>query len=158
MNWDAIGAIGEIIGAIAVVATLGYLAVQVRQNTRVAKAEISQRMSEQVQNLDAAILTSPDAGDLLDRARDADSELSGADFWRLASFAMARIDHAENLHYQYRAETLDKSRLDSLMIPVLYNFQALPRLRRTWSSVKDNVDPSFCAYMEAALRVEDHAL
>ena len=31
MNWDAIGAIGEIIGAIAVVSTLFYLAVQIRQ-------------------------------------------------------------------------------------------------------------------------------
>jgi hypothetical protein len=27
MNWEAIGAIGEIIGAAAVVASLGYLAV-----------------------------------------------------------------------------------------------------------------------------------
>jgi len=34
MDWDAIGAIGEILGALAVVATLGYLAVQIRQNTR----------------------------------------------------------------------------------------------------------------------------
>jgi len=33
MNWEAIGAIGEIMGALAVVATLGYLAVQIRQNT-----------------------------------------------------------------------------------------------------------------------------
>ena len=31
MNWDAIGALGEIIGAIAVVATLFYLAIQVRE-------------------------------------------------------------------------------------------------------------------------------
>ena len=32
MNWDAIGATGEWAGAIAVVATLGYPAVQIRQN------------------------------------------------------------------------------------------------------------------------------
>ena len=32
MNWDAIGAIGEILGAIVVIATLGYVAVQIRQN------------------------------------------------------------------------------------------------------------------------------
>jgi len=34
MNWEAIGAIGEIVGAVAVVVTIGYLAVQIRQNTR----------------------------------------------------------------------------------------------------------------------------
>ena len=31
MNWDAIGAVGELIGATAVVLTLGYLAIQLRQ-------------------------------------------------------------------------------------------------------------------------------
>ena len=30
MNWEAIGAVGELLGAAAVVFTLGYLAVQVR--------------------------------------------------------------------------------------------------------------------------------
>ncbi|MCP5347657.1 MAG: hypothetical protein R3F41_19080 [Gammaproteobacteria bacterium] len=34
MNWDAIGAIGEIVGAIGVIATLAYLAIQIRQNTK----------------------------------------------------------------------------------------------------------------------------
>ncbi len=38
MNWEAIGAIGEILGALAVVLTLGYLAVQVR-HTRLAAAD-----------------------------------------------------------------------------------------------------------------------
>jgi hypothetical protein len=40
MNWDALGAIGEIIGAVAVVATLIYLAVQIRQNTRHVQAQM----------------------------------------------------------------------------------------------------------------------
>lgn len=30
MNWDAVGAVGEVVGAVAVVATLAYLATQVR--------------------------------------------------------------------------------------------------------------------------------
>ena len=33
MNWEAIGALGEVVGAIAVVLTLAYLAIQVRQNS-----------------------------------------------------------------------------------------------------------------------------
>ena len=37
MNWDAIGAGGELIGAIAVVISLIYVGVQVRQNTIVTK-------------------------------------------------------------------------------------------------------------------------
>ena len=34
MNWDAVGAIGEVLGAVTVVATLFYLARQIRQNSR----------------------------------------------------------------------------------------------------------------------------
>jgi hypothetical protein len=30
INWDAIGAVGEIVGAIAVLATLIYLVIQIR--------------------------------------------------------------------------------------------------------------------------------
>ena len=38
MNWDAIGAIGEIIGAVAVVISIVYLAAQIRSNTRTMRA------------------------------------------------------------------------------------------------------------------------
>ena len=34
MNWDALGAIGEIIGAVAVLATLYYLAAQIKMQNR----------------------------------------------------------------------------------------------------------------------------
>ena len=42
MNWEAIGAVGEILGAIAVVATLAYLAVQVKQTNRATKMSSEQ--------------------------------------------------------------------------------------------------------------------
>ena len=38
MNWEAIGAIGEFVGAVAVVVTLIYLAVQVRRGTSTTQA------------------------------------------------------------------------------------------------------------------------
>jgi len=40
MNWEAAGAIGEIVGSIAVLITLIYLAIQVRQNTRHVRAQM----------------------------------------------------------------------------------------------------------------------
>jgi hypothetical protein len=42
MNWDAIGAIAEVFGAIAVLVTLIYFSVQIRQSNKLAEAE-SQR-------------------------------------------------------------------------------------------------------------------
>lgn len=42
MNWEAIGAIGEVFGALAVLVTLFYFAVQIRQSNKLAEAQ-SQR-------------------------------------------------------------------------------------------------------------------
>jgi len=39
MNWDAIGAIGEIVGALAVVLSLIYLATQIRASNSVAQRD-----------------------------------------------------------------------------------------------------------------------
>jgi len=44
MNWEAIGAIGEVVGAISVVATLAYLAVQIRRTDTTSRAQARQTM------------------------------------------------------------------------------------------------------------------
>ena len=39
MNWDAIGAIAELAGAIGVIASLVYVETQIRHNTRASAVE-----------------------------------------------------------------------------------------------------------------------
>ena len=51
MNWDAIGAIGEIVGAAAVVASLLYLATQFRASSREAKASALEKAVEDRQRM-----------------------------------------------------------------------------------------------------------
>jgi hypothetical protein len=55
MNWDAVGAIGEWAGAIVVVATLFYLATQVKQSQKMEKAvaqrDLLQRVADWSQRL-----------------------------------------------------------------------------------------------------------
>ena len=48
MNWDALGAIGELLGAIVVVVSVVYLASQVRQNTAASRAEALRSFSIEV--------------------------------------------------------------------------------------------------------------
>ncbi len=53
MNWDAIGAVGELAGALAVLITLIYLAVQLRQNTNLASGAAQREVIASFQlNLD----------------------------------------------------------------------------------------------------------
>lgn len=50
MNWEAIGAIGEVVGAMAVIFTLVFLAIQIRSNTNAIRAnaqyDIQTRLSD----------------------------------------------------------------------------------------------------------------
>ena len=45
MNFQDLGSIGELIAAIATLFTLGYLAVQLRQNTRALRSQTFQQSS-----------------------------------------------------------------------------------------------------------------
>jgi len=60
MNWDAIGSIGEIIGAIATVATLLYLSLQIRSNTLVAKRQSLGDVIDRLIRWEGRLTTTPD--------------------------------------------------------------------------------------------------
>jgi len=51
MNWEALGAIGETFGALAVFITLGYLAVQVRHARSDSRRALSQSRGEGIRGL-----------------------------------------------------------------------------------------------------------
>ena len=60
MNWDAAGAIGEIIGAIAVFLTLAYLAIQIRQNTNAVRTTALDSSVSSVMRAREKIFEDPD--------------------------------------------------------------------------------------------------
>jgi hypothetical protein len=59
MNWEAIGAVGEILGAVAVFLSLIYLAVQIRGSTKQSRAAMVQAIaSDFAQTHDPYLLNS----------------------------------------------------------------------------------------------------
>lgn len=60
MNWDGIGAISEIVGAVGVIATLAYLATQIRQNTNQLKGEAVISINDAEFDLDSELRSNPD--------------------------------------------------------------------------------------------------
>ncbi len=55
MNWEALDAIGEIVGAVGVIITLAYLAVQIRQNTAMTQSSIEVESSKQLTSFAEAV-------------------------------------------------------------------------------------------------------
>ena len=88
MNWDAIGAIGEIIGAAAVVVSLIYLAIQFRTNTNALRASASWDAELVFVQRNEKIARDPAASELLSRAFDVDADIKNfSDAERVQLFA-----------------------------------------------------------------------
>jgi hypothetical protein len=94
MNWDALGAIAELAGALAVVATLVYLALQMKQNSKLV--EQNNRL------LDVSIANS---------IRDAQNEVSRI----LSSNAQASAIFWGGLEGRDTMSQADKRQFDSMM-------------------------------------------
>ena len=103
MNWEAIGAVGEIIGALAVVVTLAYLAVQVRQNSRLAKATIRENRTDSSQKI---IFALADVAEILAKEPSRQSE---AEELRIQLLFRAMFRDFEAYSYQKRTGLLDES-------------------------------------------------
>ena len=74
MNWEAVGAIGEIAGALAVIITLVYLSAQVRQNTKASRLAAIQAANENSSRFSELIATDPELSELVWRGmREPDS-------------------------------------------------------------------------------------
>jgi hypothetical protein len=73
MNWDALGAVGEIVGAAGVIVSLLYLASQVRNNSRQLRHASAQAVLDKLNGLISQLAFTAGAGDIWTRG------LSGLD-------------------------------------------------------------------------------
>ena len=65
MDWDAAGAVGEILGAVAVLLTLLYLAAQIRQANKMAHFETTREIMAQFNACNHLIATEPTIREVL---------------------------------------------------------------------------------------------
>jgi hypothetical protein len=83
MNWEALAAIGEILGATAVLVTIAYLAVQVRQNTASVATATWDSVLTGFNEINVAVANNPELADVVTRGMyDPDSltDLEGVRF------------------------------------------------------------------------------
>ena len=106
MNWEAIGAIGETVGAFVVVLTLGYLAVQIRQNTKSVRSSTRHAFIGSGQALQIAFAEA-EAAEILIKGTRAYSDLSLEERFRFTMLMRAFFGVGEDAYFQFREGLLD---------------------------------------------------
>ena len=79
MNWEAIGAVGELVGALAVLVTLVYLSMQIRQNTKSVQAAAVDSANSQVSKIREVIFADADVANMYRRGTEDPASLSEDD-------------------------------------------------------------------------------
>jgi hypothetical protein len=111
VNWEAAGAIGEIIAAIAVVVTLIFLTFQLRANSAAVRAQTKQALTDNVQLRFLTVASDVSLAELLARTRvGAEFEdLSEVDQERFRHWAAAIFSQVANYYNQYRLGTIEQA-------------------------------------------------
>ncbi len=107
MNIQDLGSLGEFIAAVAVVVSLAYVAVQIRQNTRASRAETVQHLtSSYISILNGLVLNSESTRLLIAGLRSWD-ELNEEDRIRFSLLMYSVFTAFQNAFHQRRYGTLE---------------------------------------------------
>lgn len=154
MNWEAAGAVGEILGAIAVVATLLYLAKQTRINTEAVKVNnLRIRTDRDIAHSRSALAT-PGLLAAYQRAQQDPMEVTREEYAMFGTYLHTiALDLQEYYQLYIKPGIPDQYReRDNFERSMLYQF-GRPGGRYWWtkSRVDGDFEDDFVAYMNGLL-------
>lgn len=107
MNWEAISAIGQIVGAVGVIISVIYLAHQVRSNARQTRLASMRDLSQAFNEWLYGLAGNPQIGDLYYRGLRDFASIEGADLPRFSALMDSLFRIYEDMYYQKLEGHLD---------------------------------------------------
>jgi len=108
MNWDAISAVSQLVGSIAVVLSVLYLALQVHQNTRVAKLATQDSAATALRDVTKPFMENADLERIWRVGLEDLSALSLEDRTRFFHAAYQFLKAFETIHFHYVYGLMDR--------------------------------------------------
>ena len=134
MDWTAVGALAEAIGAAGVILSLLYVGLQVRQNTKVARAATRQALADGAQGLATDVLESEEIARLMHKALEG-RELEPHEILRLQARCLRDLRFWDNAYYQYTEGLLTPEEWEPFRENLRLIFQ-FPTYREYWERLE----------------------
>lgn len=132
-NWDAIGAFGELVGALAVVLTLLYLAKQISAANRATRAQSFRDVSAQFTELHALVATTPSLALALHKLDNGEALLPAEQKQVQATLQLQFIAwsnfylQATELNQQERIQTIKQGMASAMSKPYMWDYWEIHR-------------------------------
>jgi hypothetical protein len=160
MNWDAIGAIAELLGAVGVIASLIYLAKQIRhsgeqmqENTRAARSTAYQQFEHSVNERAMSQVTVPGLNRIVHLGTSDPERLNEEESRQFLIWLYTQMRGFDNGYYQYKLGMFDEDRWQMSIAELKYFIQ-LPGVVATWDTMQATLSRNFVALVEEILGEE----
>ena len=148
MTLSDLASLGSFVSGLAVLISLIYLAVQVRQNRKHTAAQVSQSRVDlglQQQNI---FLSDPAVVDLMLRAARGDTDLTDNEGLRFFFLASNMFLICEDEYRQYKAGLISEERHKGYVKRMSQTFR-LPGYRAMWGGQRPGFESDFQAFIDA---------
>ncbi len=145
-----LGNFGEFFGAIAVLATLVYLVVQIKQNTKMLRSSISNSWVQSRANVLNMMADHAHAfGKIYTQPSRRFRELDPAEVWLHIAFFTHQMNYFEQTYLQHLEGTIDDSIQELSQRQLVNLFYANGLHQQSWASSKGRIfDPRFIAHVD----------
>jgi hypothetical protein len=151
MSLEELGNIGEFVGSIGVIASLVYLAMQIRQNTRSTRAQTFLSISSEVESFARILAENPDAARIWRIGLGDPDALEPDEFIRFSYLLTLVFQHAENVFIQRSHEMVDGATWATLD-ENMGRYAKQPGVRRWWAFAHVSFHPDFRRAVERRIR------
>lgn len=137
MNWEAIGAVGEIIGAIAVVVTLLYLSSQIRINTKAVRTSTFFAANDALSQWQLRVAESAVFRPIVQKVNRGEVELSADEWFQLDYVYRALFNSFGSMHIQYLQGFFDEELREKRMGTCKWMVTTFPVFEKWWGQEKE---------------------
>ena len=150
MYWEAIGAVGELLGAILVGATLIYLAFQLRQNTRALTSSTFQAVSSSMGSNMEFFAGDPTVSALLLKTQDGLGELTAEERVRVGFVLAMAVRRIETVFVQRSLGFIEARLTEGFERSAVSGF-ATGGAREWWEATKQAFSDDFASWFDQQL-------
>ena len=148
MNWDAIIGIAEIVGAIVVVVSLGYVAVQIRQNTRATRYQTTHNLISANSDANFLLASESDLAAIMHKGAYEFGSLSDEEKMRFSTWFFAYYNHFDFAYHQFKNGQIEEAMWRKMVYEMPLYVNGLPGVKEWWSRDKARFSQEFVAYLE----------
>jgi hypothetical protein len=109
MNWGAVGAFAELVGAAGVIGSLLYLAAQVRTSNRAAAVQAKLASTQFLNDFMDLLIERPELNQLMQKGRRSLESLSPDEYQQFSNMSLKAFWFFSAGHFQLRRQTLAES-------------------------------------------------